>query len=69
MLFKELRENLSTKPKVLKTFKAEDKQVIISKIGDGYAVSVDGERLDEDFPNQIDAEEAVNEFLELIGKE
>tara|TARA_B100001113_G_C20972006_1_gene562227 strand:- start:505 stop:714 length:210 start_codon:yes stop_codon:yes gene_type:complete len=69
MLFKELRENLSTKPKVVKTYKAEDKQVIISKMEDGYAVSVEGQRLDENFPNQYDAEEAVNEFLELIGKE
>ena len=69
MLFKELRENLSSQPIAVKKFKAEDMSIILYKEDNHYTVMVDDSKLDEEFENILDAEEAVKDFLKLLGNE
>ena len=69
MLFKELRENLSSQPIAVKKFKAEYMSIILYKEDNHYTVMVDDSKLDEEFENILDAEEAVKDFLQLLGNE
>jgi hypothetical protein len=67
--FKELREKINPKGVIVKKYRLEDKEIVITKDDISYSVSVDGENLYDEFDNQVEAEEAVNEFLELLTGE
>ena len=64
--FKELREKVTPKSIIIKKYKLEGKEVVIAKEEIAYSVSVDGEKLYDEFENQVEAEEAATAFLELI---
>ena len=67
--FKNLRERISPKSIVVKKYMHKDKEVVIAKEETTYSISVNGEKLYDEFENQIEAEEACNEFLELLTGE
>ena len=67
--FKELREKITPKSIVVKKYKIEGKEVVIAKEEIAYSVSVDGEKLYDEFENQVEAEEAATAFLELLTGE
>jgi len=64
--FKELREKIAPKSIIIKKYKLEGKEVIIAKEETAYSVSVDGEKLYDEFENQVEAEDAATAFLQLI---
>jgi hypothetical protein len=67
--FKELRNKIDPKGIIVKKYQIEDKEIVITKDSVSYSVSVDGEALYDEFDNQVEAEDAVNEFLELLTGE
>ena len=69
LLFSELREKLEDQSIVVKRLKIEDSNVIFYNESNVYKISIDGVLLDEEFENILDAEAAVEEFLELLNKE
>ena len=69
LLFSELREKLEDQSIVVKRLKIEDSNVIFYNESNVYKISIDGVLLDEEFENILDAEAAVEEFIELLNKE
>jgi len=70
--FVELREKVKLKSgeKQVKSYKAgkrKDKEVILTKKGNKFAVYVDNELLDNDFKTDKEAEKAANDMLKLLG--
>jgi len=70
--FVELREKVKLKggEKQVKSYKAgkrKDKEVILTKKGNKFAVYVDNELLDNDFKTDKEAEKAANDMLKLLG--
>tara|TARA_Y100000385_G_C12520788_1_gene395309 strand:- start:26 stop:250 length:225 start_codon:yes stop_codon:yes gene_type:complete len=70
--FVELREKVKLKggEKQVKSYKAgkrKDKEVILTKKGNKFAVYVDNELLDNDFKTDKEAEKAADDMLKLLG--
>jgi len=47
----------------------ENMKVVVYKEGNSYTVSIDGTKLDEEFDNVLEAEDAVKDFAELLSNE
>jgi hypothetical protein len=69
LLFKELREKLEQQPIAFKKFNVDGTRIVMYKEDNAYTVSIDDSMLDEKFENAFEAEEAIKEFLELLGNE
>ena len=69
LLFSELRKSLGNQAIVVKRLSEEDNNIIFYNERDIYQVSINGTLLDEEFENILDAEAAVEEFIELLNKE
>lgn len=69
MLFRELREKLELQPIAFKKFDVAGTRIVMYKEDNAYTVSIDGSMLDSKFENTLEAEEAIKEFLQLLGNE
>lgn len=69
MLFKELREKLETQPIAFKKYQVDGTRIVMYKEENSYTVMIDDTMLDEKFDNALEAEEAIKEFLQLLGNE
>ena len=69
MRFNELRENLVSQPIAFKKYEVDGTRIVMYKEDNAYTVMIDDTMLDEKFDNALDAEEAIKEFLQLLGNE
>ncbi len=69
MRFNELRENLVSRPIAFKKYEVDGTRIVMYKEDNAYTVMIDDTMLDEKFDNALDAEEAIKEFLQLLGNE
>ena len=69
MLFKELREKLEIQPTAFKKYQVGGIRIVMYKEENSYIVMIDDTMLDEKFDNALEAEEAIKEFLQLLGNE
>ena len=67
--FRDLRERITPKSIVVKKYTIEGKEVVIAKEETTYSITVDGEKLHDEFENQVEAEEAATAFLQLLTGE
>ena len=67
--FGDLREKITPKSVVIKKYTIEGKEVVIAKEETTYSITVDGEKLYDEFEDQVEAEEAATAFLELLTGE
>lgn len=69
MLFSELRESIAQQPIAVKKLLVNAMEIVLYKENSHYTVMIDNNKLDEEFENLLDAEGAVKDFLELLGKD
>jgi hypothetical protein len=69
MLFKELREKLETQPIAFKKYEVDGTRIVMFKEDDSYTIMIDDTMLDEKFDDALKAEDAIKEFLQLLGNE
>ena len=72
--FTELREKvkLASGEKQIKSMKAGKKKnvdVVITKKSNKFAVYINGDKLDDSFKNEKEAEKSANDFIKLMGEE
>jgi len=66
--FKTLRQNLNEAATAVKTIQVGKKsKAVITKKGSKFAVTIDGELLDDGFKTAAEAEKAAKEFADLMG--
>jgi len=69
LLFSELRESIAQQPIAVKKLLVNAMEIVLYKENSHYTVMIDNNKLDEEFENLLDAEGAVKDFLELLGKD
>ena len=68
LTFKAIRQNLNEAKSVVKKFKIGKKsEAVITKSGSKFAVTIDGDLLDDKYKSAKEAEDAAKEFADLMG--
>lgn len=70
--FRELQEKLSAGEKEVKTLKLGKKKnvsVVIAQKGRAFIVYINGDKLDDNYKSEAEAEKTANEFIKLMGEE